>query len=71
MSLITPINSFQHSRDARQPMARVDNVKQAAQDFRREMLARPTVRYYQSFELVRVPYPSQYGYLNAFAGLSS
>jgi hypothetical protein len=70
MSLITPLNHFHGTRDARRPMERVDNVKQAAQDFRRDMLARPKVRYYQSFELVRIPYPSQYGYLNAYAGMS-
>ena len=27
--------------------------------------------YYQSFELIRVPYPTKYGYLNAFAGFST
>lgn len=60
------ISHFDGTRDALRPMDRVDNVRQAGVAFRREMLAKPQVVYYQSFELVRVPYPSKYAYLNAF-----
>lgn len=69
--IIQKISHFDGTRDAARPLARVDNVKQAAKDFRRDMLARGKVLYYQSFELVRVPYPSKYAYLNAYAGLSA
>lgn len=48
-------------------MARVDNVREAAKDFRLAMLQHPKVIFYKTFELVRVPYPSKYAYLNAFA----
>lgn len=71
MSVITPVKNFEGARAAARPADRVDNVRQAAGDFRRDMLARPKVRYYETFELIRVPYPSQYGYLNAFSGISS
>ncbi|REH37841.1 hypothetical protein DFR26_1625 [Paraperlucidibaca baekdonensis] len=66
MSLMTPISHFDGSRRALQPMSRVEDTRAAAGDFRRDMLAKPTVRYYESFELVRVPYPAKFAYLNAF-----
>lgn len=67
MSIFQRISHFDGTRDALRPMQRVDNVREAAKDFRRDMLARPKVRFYKSFELVRVPYPSKYAYLNAFS----
>ena len=70
MSLLQPIRHFDRSRDSKRPMTRVGAVREAAGDFRREMLKRPKVRFYKSFELVRVPYPSKFGYLNAFAGVT-
>lgn len=66
MSIITPFYHFIGTRDALRPMERIQRIREAAQDFRKTMLAKPKVRYYQSFELIRVPYPSKYGYLNAF-----
>ena len=62
-----PLKHFDGTRDARRPMVRVDNVREAAKDFRRDMLAKPKVRFYKSFELVRVPYPAKFAYLNAFS----
>ncbi len=70
MSLIQPRTHFDGTRDAARPLARIDNVREAAKDFRRQMLAGPTARYYRSLELVRVPYPTRYGYLNAFSSVS-
>jgi len=70
MSILTRLTHFDGTRDSLRPLQRVDNVKQASLDFRRDMLAGPQVRYYQSFELVRVPYPSKYAYLNAHTGPS-
>ncbi len=67
MSIVQPISHFEATRNAARPTDRVENVRQAATDFRRDMLAGPKVRYYQSFELVRVPYPSKFAYLNAFS----
>jgi len=47
-------------------MTRVGDTRAAAGDFRRDMLTKPKARYYESFELVRVPYPAKFAYLNAF-----
>ncbi len=47
-------------------MQRVEDTRAAAQDFRGEMLAGPKVRYFESFDLVRVPYPTRYGLRNAY-----
>ncbi|TXH04617.1 MAG: hypothetical protein E6R07_08135 [Nevskiaceae bacterium] len=70
MSVIRPSSHFQGTRDARRPMQRVDNVREAAKDFRRALLAQSKVVYYRSFELVRVPYPTKFGYLNAWNSVS-
>lgn len=67
MPLLEKLKHFDGTRDSARPMQRVANVREAAKDFRRDMLAKPKLRYYKSFELVRVPYPSKFGYLNAFA----
>jgi hypothetical protein len=68
LSMFTPIQHFDGARSALRPLQRVDNVRNAAQDFRRDMLAKPRVLFYKTFELVRVPYPSKFAYLNAFGG---
>lgn len=67
MSIFTPIRHFDGTRDAIRPLERVENVREAAQDFRKTMLAKPKVRFYKTIELVRVPYPAKYAYLNAFS----
>lgn len=66
MSIITPFYHFNSTRDAIKPLDRIDNIREAAKDFRTSMLAKPKVRFYKSIELIRVPYPAKYGYLNAF-----
>jgi len=70
MNHIRRFAHFDGTRNSPRPMVRVGQVREAARDFRREMLAGPKVLFYRSFELVRVPYPSKYGYLNAYAGVS-
>lgn len=67
MTLLQPIKHFEGTRKAARPMARVETVRAAAKALRADMLAGPKVRFYKTFELVRVPYPSKYAYLNAFA----
>lgn len=64
--MFTRIHHFEGTRDTLRPMQRVDNVREAAKDFRRDMLGKPRVLFYKTFELVRVPYPSKFAYLNAF-----
>jgi hypothetical protein len=70
MNTIRKASQFEGARRSLRPLKRIDNVREAAKDFRRELLAQSKVVYYQSFELVRVPYPSKYGYLNAFDSVS-
>ena len=67
MSLFRAITHFDGSRKAAGQQARVEDTRAAAEDFRRDMLSGGKVRYYQSFDLVTVPYPSRYGLRNAFS----
>lgn len=67
MSIIAPFNHFNGTRDASRPLARVDDIREAAKDFRKTMLSHPKVLFYKTFELIRVPYPAKYAYLNAFS----
>jgi hypothetical protein len=70
MGIIRESRHFEGTRDAARPMERISNVREAAKDFRRELLAQSKVLFYRSFELVRVPYPTKYAYLNAFSSFS-
>lgn len=67
MSDFKPIRHFDDSRKASGQQARVEDTRATATALRKEMLAGPKVRYYQSFDLVRVPYPTRYGLRNAFS----
>ena len=67
MGIIVPFNHFDGTRDAIRPLERIDNIREAAKDFRATMLSQPKVLFYKTFELIRVPYPAKYGYLNAFS----
>ena len=68
--MFTPIQDFEGTRSHPHPSERVRTIKAAAEQFRTRMLAGPKTRYYEAFELVRIPYPSKYAYLNAWAGVS-
>ena len=67
MGIIVPFNHFDGTRDAIRPLERIDNIREAAKDFRETMLSKPKVLFYKTFELIRLPYPAKYGYLNAFS----
>lgn len=67
MHTFTPIKHFDDSRKAKGQQARVEDTRSAATAFRQDMLAGPKVRYFKSFDLVRVPYPTRYGFRNAFS----
>lgn len=64
------LSHFDGVRAAPRPLDRVASVKRAAESFRRDLLAAGEIVYYESFELVRVPYPSKFAYLNAYSGPS-
>ncbi|MES2490338.1 MAG: hypothetical protein V4607_11140, partial [Pseudomonadota bacterium] len=67
MSVIRKSAHFEGTRSSARPLERVENVREAAKDFRRELLSQSKVTYYRSFELVRVPYPTKFAYLNAWS----
>lgn len=62
--IITPIAHFEEARKANTPDLRLELMRKAATEFRQSLLAGPRVRYYRSMELVRVPYPTSYAFLN-------
>ncbi|CAN7144285.1 hypothetical protein LJR071_000008 [Pseudomonas sp. LjRoot71] len=67
MTQFKAITDFDGSRKASGQQARVEDTRAAASDFRKHMLAGPKARYFRSFDLVRLPYPSRYGLRNAFS----
>jgi hypothetical protein len=67
MSHFTKITHFEGCRSALGQMARVENTRVVAEEFRKYMLAGPKVKYHESFDLVKLPYPSRFGLRNAFA----
>jgi hypothetical protein len=63
---ITPITQFIDSRIDTHPKTRLESVRRAAKEFREYMLGlNSQVEFYKSVDLVRVPYPTKYGLLNA------
>jgi hypothetical protein len=62
---LRPFDDFKGARDAASPADRLREVRLRAARFRERMLKGPEARYYASFGLVRVPYPTRYALLNA------
>jgi hypothetical protein len=67
MDHFTQIKHFEGCRSALGQMARVEATRKAAEVFRKEMLAGPKVKYHESFDLIKVPYPTRFGLRNAFS----
>lgn len=67
MSPFTPITDFTGSRQAKGQRARVEDTRAAALDFRKRMLAGPKVRYFESFDLIKLVYPTRFGLRNAYS----
>jgi hypothetical protein len=59
------VPEFDNARRDPHPQARLRECRAAALAFRERMLSMPRVRFYRSMDLVRVPYPTRYGLLNA------
>jgi hypothetical protein len=63
---ITPISYFEKSRIDSHPKSRLECVRRSALNFREHMLGLNTpVSFYKSIDLIRAPYPTRYGLLNA------
>jgi hypothetical protein len=65
--VLRSIHHFRGARDAAGPGERLREVRARAARLRGEMMAAAPVRYYRSFGLVRVPYPTKFAFLNAFS----
>ncbi|EPG72684.1 hypothetical protein LEP1GSC058_1026 [Leptospira fainei serovar Hurstbridge str. BUT 6] len=64
---IKPIQDFLGSRNLPAPVDRLEDVRKRARRFRERILSGPQVIFYKSYDLIKVPYPTKYGLLNAFA----
>ncbi len=62
---ISRISHFDKARDSSFPQTRLAEVKKAALKLREEMLTGKQADYYRTVSLIRVPYPTKYGLLNA------
>ncbi len=67
MTHYTPIKHFDGSRKALGQQARVEATRAAARELRKQMLAGPKVRYFESFDLIKLVYPCRYGLRNAYS----
>lgn len=59
------LDHFDRTRDSSHPATRLHTARAAAQKLREDMLAGKAARHYQTVDLIRVPYPTKYGLLNA------
>ncbi len=59
------LDHFDSARDSSHPASRLQAVRAAAIRLREDMLSDAPARYYQTVDLIRVPYPTRYGLLNA------
>ena len=67
---IEVLNHFKGARDFSSPKERLSEVRKRCLKFREFMLSHPQVKFYKSFDLIRVPYPSKYAFLNAYSALN-
>lgn len=63
--LFRPLPQLDRARDPLHPQDRLRRVEAGARALREALLAGPQVLFYRSFDLVRVPYPVQYGLFRA------
>lgn len=61
------ITHFDGARAALGQQTRVEDTRAASAEFRKQMLAGPKVRYFESFDLIKVVYPTRYGLRNAYS----
>jgi hypothetical protein len=65
-----PLSHFQEVRETAAPGTRLERIKKAAQGFRSALMDGPVAAFYQSFDLVRLPYPITYGLRDVASSLS-
>lgn len=62
--IIKPISHFKDARKAKAANYRLELLRQAAINFRHNMRGQPQAHFYRSMELIQVPYPTKYAFLN-------
>lgn len=67
MGDFAPIGEFNNCREQLGQQGRVEDTRAAAQDFRKRMLDSPKVRYFESFDLIKLIFPTAYGLRNAYS----
>ncbi len=55
------------SRDSYTPQVRLDEVRQGSLKLREKLLSMDQVVFYKTCDLIRAPYPTRYGLLNAYS----
>jgi hypothetical protein len=61
------ITDFDNCRQSPLPQQRLEAVRKAAQGFRERFMDEPEVLFYKSINLIRVPYPTWYGFSGVYA----
>lgn len=62
---IRVVSHFDGAREHAAPADRLQHVRSAAEAFREELLAGPKVRFFASYDLIKVPYPTKYALRDA------
>ncbi|MCS6985626.1 MAG: hypothetical protein NZM25_10940 [Leptospiraceae bacterium] len=60
------LEDFEGARLSLNPQRRLEEVRKRARKFREKMLSMAPVSYFKSIPLVRVPYPTRYGFFAVF-----
>ena len=61
------ITDFDNTRQSPLPRERLEATRKAALAFRERFMDEPEVLFYKSINLIRVPYPTWYGYSGVYA----
>lgn len=64
---IKPIRELKDTRKSSVPKVRLEDTRAAAHRLRDKLSSGPQAAYYRTFDLIRAPYPTKYGLLNAFS----
>lgn len=64
---IKAIKELKDTRSSSAPSVRLEETRAAAHRLRDKLSSGPQAAYYRTFDLIRAPYPSKYGLLNAFS----
>lgn len=67
---VKPVHDFDSVKNMEIGQRKVEAMKSAARGFHEKLMSKPAVRFFQSFPLVRVPYPTKYGFRDAYSGIS-